>query len=71
MLTIVMYHFVRDGSPVPARTTEEFERQLDHLRNAYTIVRCADVIAGRLPANACLLTFDHSKSVCCLAWFMN
>ncbi len=53
-----MYHYVRDGSPVPARTTEEFERQLVHLASAYTIVRCADVLAGELPADACLLTFD-------------
>lgn len=53
-----MYHYVRDASPVPARTIEEFERQLDHLTSAYTIVRCADVKGGALPENACLLTFD-------------
>jgi peptidoglycan/xylan/chitin deacetylase (PgdA/CDA1 family) len=58
VLTIVMYHYVRDASPVPARTTDDFERQLDHLTSAYTIVRCADVIEGTLPENACLLTFD-------------
>ena len=46
VLTIVMYHYVRDASPVPARTIEEFERQLDHLTSAYTIVRCADVKGG-------------------------
>ena len=57
-VTIVMYHYVRDGSPVPARTTEEFERQLDHLASVYTIVRCAEILEGRLPADACLLTFD-------------
>ena len=58
MLTIVMYHYVRNGSPVPARTIEEFGRQLDHVASTYTIVRCADVLAGGLPDNGCLLTFD-------------
>jgi len=53
-----MYHYVRDGAAVPARTTAEFERQLDHFAREYTVVSCADVLAGRLPHNACLLTFD-------------
>jgi peptidoglycan/xylan/chitin deacetylase (PgdA/CDA1 family) len=53
-----MYHYVREGAAVPARTTGEFERQLDHFAREYTVVGCADVLAGRLPDDACLLTFD-------------
>src|SRR5262249_9060664 len=58
VLTIVMYHYVRDGAAVPARTIGEFERQLDRFAREYTVVGCADVLGGRLPDNACLLTFD-------------
>jgi peptidoglycan/xylan/chitin deacetylase (PgdA/CDA1 family) len=53
-----MYHFVRDGARVAARTLAEFEAQLDHVAERYTVVGCADVLADNLPENACLLTFD-------------
>jgi len=67
MLTIVMYHYVRDlprtsfpriKGLLPAR----FEGQLDYIARHYTVVGVADVIAATrgaaLPENACLLTFD-------------
>ena len=53
-----MYHYVRDGARVHARTVDEFERQLDYVADAYTCVTLDDVIAGDWPENACLLTFD-------------
>lgn len=69
MLTIVMYHYVRDatGTRFPqlkALATAAFEGQLAHIARHYTVVRMEDVIAasldapGMLPANAALLTFD-------------
>jgi hypothetical protein len=58
VLTIVMYHYVRDGARVHARTTAEFERQLDFVEERYTVVGCEAVRERRLPENACLLTFD-------------
>jgi peptidoglycan/xylan/chitin deacetylase (PgdA/CDA1 family) len=57
-LTIVMYHYVRDGARVHARTLDELNAQLDHVARAYTVVRLADVRARAWPENACLLTFD-------------
>jgi len=68
MLTIVMYHYVRD----PARTrypdikalrTDEFELQLDHVARTFEVVSLRDVLSAvtadsSLPENACLLTFD-------------
>ena len=57
-LTIVMYHYVRDGARVPARTVAELERELDHVVNRYECIRLADVAARAWPENACLLTFD-------------
>ncbi len=53
-----MYHYVRDGARVHARTVAELEAQLDHVASTYSVVRCEDVRRGGLPANACLLTFD-------------
>jgi peptidoglycan/xylan/chitin deacetylase (PgdA/CDA1 family) len=58
VLTIVMYHYVRDGARVHARTTAEFGRQLDFVAEHYTVVGCEAVRERRLPADACLLTFD-------------
>ena len=60
VLTIVMYHYVRDGSRGCRRgRPRSSSGQLDHLTSAYTIVRCADVTRGDgWPADACLLTFD-------------
>jgi peptidoglycan/xylan/chitin deacetylase (PgdA/CDA1 family) len=57
VLTIVMYHYVRDGARVHARTLAEFERELDHVAARYECVRLADV-AQPWPENACVLTFD-------------
>jgi peptidoglycan/xylan/chitin deacetylase (PgdA/CDA1 family) len=68
MLTIVMYHYVRDlaSSKYPkihALGTDEFELQLDYIADAYEVVSLLDVVdaatGGRsLPRDACLLTFD-------------
>lgn len=57
-LTIVMYHYVRDGARVHARTVAELERQLDHVSARYECVGVADAVAGRWPENGCMLTFD-------------
>jgi peptidoglycan/xylan/chitin deacetylase (PgdA/CDA1 family) len=57
-LSIVMYHYVRDGARVHARTTAELEAQLDHLASRYTVVGLEAVRARSWPENACLLTFD-------------
>lgn len=58
MLTIVMYHYVRDGSPVHARTVAELEAQLDFVARSHEVLRVADVTARPWPENGCLLTFD-------------
>jgi peptidoglycan/xylan/chitin deacetylase (PgdA/CDA1 family) len=53
-----MYHYVRDGARVHARTTAELARQLDLVGERYCVVDC-DAVRGReLPESACLLTFD-------------
>jgi peptidoglycan/xylan/chitin deacetylase (PgdA/CDA1 family) len=57
MLTIVMYHYVRDGARVHARTVPELERQLDHVAERYECVGIDD-LSRAWPANGCLLTFD-------------
>jgi peptidoglycan/xylan/chitin deacetylase (PgdA/CDA1 family) len=58
VLTIVMYHYVRDGARVHARTVTELEAQLDHVAGEYEVVGCDQVERGGWPKNACLLTFD-------------
>jgi peptidoglycan/xylan/chitin deacetylase (PgdA/CDA1 family) len=58
VLTIVMYHYVRDGARVHARTVAELEAQLDHVAERYTCVRLDDVARGDWSEDACLLTFD-------------
>ncbi|RJQ34491.1 hypothetical protein C4568_02430 [Candidatus Parcubacteria bacterium] len=72
MLTIVMYHYVRDiaGSPYPGirgRTLGEFDGQLEYLSRHYVHVSLQDVMdaaGGRmtLPENAYHLTFDDGLS---------
>jgi peptidoglycan/xylan/chitin deacetylase (PgdA/CDA1 family) len=57
-LTIVMYHYVRDGARVHARTVAELERQLDHVASRYECVGVREVAERRWPENGCLLTFD-------------
>ena len=57
-LTIVMYHYVRDGARIHARTLAEFEAQLDFVTRGYEIVGLERVVAGAWPENGCLLTFD-------------
>jgi peptidoglycan/xylan/chitin deacetylase (PgdA/CDA1 family) len=56
-LTIVMYHYVRDGARVHARTVAELERQLDHVAAQYECVGMAE-LSDAWPASACMLTFD-------------
>jgi peptidoglycan/xylan/chitin deacetylase (PgdA/CDA1 family) len=68
MLTVVMYHYVRDlpntrYPKIKALRTDQFELQLDHIARTYEVVALADVVqAARggpsLPQSACLLTFD-------------
>jgi peptidoglycan/xylan/chitin deacetylase (PgdA/CDA1 family) len=58
VLTIVMYHYVRDGAPVHARTTAELAAQLDHVAREYECLSVGDVARGDWPDNGCLLTFD-------------
>ena len=53
-----MYHYVRDGAPVHARTVAELEAQLDFVAQSHEVLRVADVAARDWPPNACLLTFD-------------
>ncbi len=53
-----MYHYVRDGARVHARTTAELEGQLDHIARAYTVVGLDAVRTRSWPDDACLLTFD-------------
>jgi peptidoglycan/xylan/chitin deacetylase (PgdA/CDA1 family) len=60
VLTIVMYHYVRDESRPHARTVAELDHQLDHVAHSYDVVRCADVAARGWPTNACVLTFDDA-----------
>jgi peptidoglycan/xylan/chitin deacetylase (PgdA/CDA1 family) len=68
VLTIVMYHYVRDleGSPYPhlkALRTADFDGQLEYVLRHYTPCSAADIVAasrglGSLPRNACHLSFD-------------
>lgn len=70
MLTVVMYHYVRDFSRtrypgIRGLDLAGFRRQLDHLQANYSVVSVADVLAARrgaaaLPENAALLTFDDA-----------
>ena len=53
-----MYHYVRDGGPVHARTVAELEAQLDFVAKRYEVVRVLDVASGAWSENGCLLTFD-------------
>ena len=53
-----MYHYVRDGARVHARTTAELEAQLDHVASHYTVVGLDAVRSRSWPGDACLLTFD-------------
>lgn len=68
MLTIVTYHYVRDGAHarypgIVSLDTREFEAQLDFLARHFTVVHLDEVVrAARgeadLPSGSCLLTFD-------------
>lgn len=57
-LTIVMYHYVRDGAHVHACTATQLAAQLDHVAREYECFRVADIASHSWPENACLLTFD-------------
>src|SRR5688500_6804692 len=68
MLTIVMYHYVRDLArtrfpEIKGLRLDEFDQQLDHITARYTVCGLRQVTeavqGGRpLPSDACLLTFD-------------
>ena len=68
MLTIIMYHYVRDlprtrYPRIKGLLTEKFEGQLDYITKHYTVCSLGQIISAirgedRLPSNSCLLTFD-------------
>ena len=68
MLTIVMYHYVRElresrYPQIKGISIKHFDGQLDHICNHYQVCRLSDVAASirgdcELPRNACVLTFD-------------
>jgi peptidoglycan/xylan/chitin deacetylase (PgdA/CDA1 family) len=68
MITIVMYHYVRDLSRsrypgIKGLRTEGFDGQLDYISRHYSVCGLADIqsaVSGEreLPRNACVLTFD-------------
>jgi hypothetical protein len=68
VLTIVMYHYVRDVEltrhrGIKARRVDELRGQVEHLRAHHEIVSMQDVVASvtadvALPPDAALLTFD-------------
>lgn len=70
MLTIVMYHYVRDAEQtrfagLKTRTRDEFAGQLDFIAARYRVIAMDELLAAladdaldRLPENAALLTFD-------------
>lgn len=72
MLTIVMYHYVRDlprtqFPGIKGLLTEQFEGQLDYISRHYSVCGLTDVLAAsrgehELPTNACVLTFDDGLS---------
>jgi len=72
MLTLVMYHYVRDLSrsrypAIKGRRTDEFEAQLDYIQRHYSVVALRDVLAASrgelsLPPAPCVLTFDDGLS---------
>jgi peptidoglycan/xylan/chitin deacetylase (PgdA/CDA1 family) len=53
-----MYHYVRDGGPVHARSVAEFQAQLDFVAQSHELIGLAGVARGDWPEKACLLTFD-------------
>src|SRR5688572_25788722 len=68
MLTIVMYHYVRDlprsrFPEIKALLTREFDQQLDYITARYTVCSLGEVVkairgGAALPHDACVLTFD-------------
>jgi peptidoglycan/xylan/chitin deacetylase (PgdA/CDA1 family) len=63
-LTVFGYHDVSEA-PAPfsvdydlALTTGQFERQLDFLTRTFTVIGLDDLLAGRVPPRAALITFD-------------
>jgi len=72
MLTIVMYHYVRDlphtrFPEIKGLLTRHFEGQLDYIQKHYTVCSFKQILAAArgeepLPANSCLLPFDDGVS---------
>jgi peptidoglycan/xylan/chitin deacetylase (PgdA/CDA1 family) len=68
MLTIIMYHYVRDLARsryprIKGLMTEKFDGQLDYILRHYRVCSLRQVVAAAqgqadLPEQACLLTFD-------------
>lgn len=67
MLTVVMYHYVRDVEKtrfpeIHAISTEQFSRHVQHIQRVGHVVRMDDVVSAvdgaKLPNNSYLLTFD-------------
>ena len=53
-----MYHYVRDGARVHARSLSDFEQELDHVAERYECVTLDDVVRTGIREGTCLLTFD-------------
>lgn len=72
MLTVVMYHYVRDMTKsaypsLKALNFADFKQQIEYFENYYRFVTVKDVIEAlytgkKLPRNAILLTFDDGYS---------
>jgi peptidoglycan/xylan/chitin deacetylase (PgdA/CDA1 family) len=72
MLTIVMYHYVRDlpntrYPEIKGLLTSRFDGQLDYIQKHYEVLDIGGVIRALregtgLPSNGCLLTFDDGLS---------
>lgn len=64
--TIVVYHYVRDKATYPGiigLTVDKFIRQIDYLRNNYSIISLSDFVEyvnhnKVIPDKSCILTFD-------------
>ena len=53
-----MYHYVRDGARVHARTTAELDAQLDFVLENHEAIGARHAMRWDWPEGACMLTFD-------------
>lgn len=62
-LYIVMYHYIRDLSHsrypgIKGLDIKQFERQINFIKENFTVITMEAVMDGNIPPNAALLTFD-------------